>query len=922
MSQLVGRDQQTRRLQELLGGATKARSGSLLLLGEAGTGKSALLAEARDAACELGATVLSCRGLEPDSQLSYAGLADLLRPVTGLLERLPPGQAAELAGALALGPPAAGNRFAVYLATLEMFSLASDAGPVLVLVDDLHWLDPPSAEAVVFAARRLQAEGVVVVMAARESGLVEGPGAPGLPVGIDVQRIGALPPAAAADLVRRSAGGQVSERVAAELVDLAEGNPLALVETTRTLSPDQLAGLRPLQPLGAGDVPGAALGRRLSGLSADTMLALLVIACADEIASAPLLEAIGDLGLPTDVLEPAEQAGVVTVDPAELRLRHPLLRGVLTGAASGPDRRRAHAALADVAARRGETAREAWHRAAALTRPDESAVEALALAAGEARARGGPGAAARALERASQITDRPQRRLELLAAAATEALSAGAYGWSLELVQRAIALDPAAAQNAQLTILRASAEQACGAPQVAHALLLELGRQVIAVQPDHGAVLLANASLAAVQLGDMHKASAAAELTVGAGVTPGSPVDLLCAAARAIVDTFRAVPGADVGPVLRVLEDEVRVTLPRWGGAVPFALRVAMVRDHAGTTRRVLERMIADARAGSELGLLPIFVGQLAELHRADGRWFEARAEALEALQLARDTAQLSVATYALALLAWIDGARGDAPACLARLQEAEDLFATTEPGSVLLLLWSARAMLHLTLGEPEHALLPLGRLLREEERLGIAEPAMYGWLPDLVEAAVKAGRLEEASDALKRLETGAAPTRWTRAVAARCRGLLADPGEAEEHFLAALTELGDDRPFDRARTELLLGERLRRARRRAAALPWLDSAADTFARLGAKVWAERARSELSIAGAERRPAGPVPEQQLTPRELQIAMMVAEGASNREVAAGLFLSDKTVEAHLTRIYRSLGVGSRAALGARLHERRA
>ena len=908
---LLGRDPECRSVDDLLASALLGRSSVTVVRGEIGVGKSTLLRYAAARADEMGLRVLRCRGLESESVLSYAGLADLLRPIGDRIDRLPVTQATELRAVLALGPPATGNRFVVYQAVLGMLAAAADDGPVLVAIDDLQWVDRPTAEALLFAARRLESEGVAVVLAIRDDADRQ-PGRGEVDIsGLSHLLLAGLSVQAGADLVLSSARSPVSPGVAQQLASITRGNPLALVELTRRLPVDELAGERPLQDL----PPTAAdesLRRTLGGLPAPALAALLVVACSDESANQPLLTAMAEIGLAASDLEAGEVAGLLRVDTGGIRFRHPLMRSVVNREASASDRRRVHRVLALAAHRRGEPEREAWHRAAALTGPDESAADALAQTAADARGRAGPVAAARALERAADVTARPDRRIELLCGAAREALIGGAYSWSLDLVRR---IDPAAAapaKQAEVVALRAAVEQACGSAQTAHGLLLGLGTQLMPFDTAGASTLLAGAALAAIQAGQVTLAAspaAAAAAAVPRTAGGGSPAELLCSATLAVVTGYAAGPSEGFGEILRALSEDCRPLLPRWPSVLPFGIALAQARGHDDVARHVIESLVAEFRASSALGLLPVFLTQLAEQHIRDGRWYEAYAEALEALSLARDTGQRSSVAHALNVLARLEGCRGEEQECLRHLQEAAG-----DPQSADDLVKfpreAARGLLELSLGRADQAILPLVRLVLAEDRQGLHEPAVFGWLPDLVEAYVKTGRTAEATALLPRFDTEADPAAWTTAVAARCRGLLADDDAFEAEFAFALENHGAALPFERARTELCLGERLRRARRRAAALPMLDSAADTFGRLGARPWAERARAELAIAGGERRPAGPGPAQRLTPQELQIALLVARGSSNREAAATLFLSEKTIEAHLTRVYRTLGVRSR------------
>lgn len=910
---VLGRESECRTVDGMLSAALAGHSDATVVLGDLGVGKSTLLRYAVDRAGELGMRVLRCRGLEAESSLSYAGLADLLRPVSNRIDRLPATQAMELRAALALGPPATGNRFLVYQAALGMLDAAADDRAVLVVVDDLQWVDRPSAEAILFAARRLGSEGVVALVAIRDKmGEQDPPGNVDIS-GLERLELTGLSVEAGTDLVLSSARSPVSPSVARQLASITRGNPLSLVQLSRRLPPQELAGTRPLRDLPRTAVDEA-LRKAMIDLPIPTSAGLLVVACSDETAHQPLLAAMAEIGLTAADLEPAEVAGVLEADAGGIRFRHPLMRSVVHRQASATDRRRVHRALALVAHRRGEPDREAWHAAAALTEPNEAAADALARTADHARERGGPIAAARALERAAEVTPRPDRRVELLSGAAREALTGGAYSWSLDVVRR---IDPGAATPArqvEVVALRAAVEQACGSAQTAHALLLGLGTRLMAVDPAGGATLLAGAALAAIQAGQVELAvSPAAAAAAAVPRTPGedSPAELLCAATLAVTRGYAAESAETFGAVLRVLADDSRRCLPPWPSILPFAIALAQARGHDDVARSTLESLVTQFRAASALGLLPIFLSQLAEQHFRDGRWYEAYAEAFEALTLARETGQSSSSAHALVVLARLEACRGDEQSCLRHLREATDPHSADD--LVKFPREAARGLLELSLGRAEQAILPLLRLVMAEDRQGLLEPAMFGWLPDLIEAYVKTGRVAEATDLLSRFDTKAPPAAWRTAVAARCRGLLASDDAFEHEFAVALDSHGAAMPFERARTELCLGERLRRSRRRAAALPVLDSAAAAFSRLGARPWADRAQAELAIAGGQRVHDAPAPARRLTPQELQIALLVARGSSNREVATSLFLSEKTIEAHLTRIYRTLGVRSRGRL---------
>jgi ATP/maltotriose-dependent transcriptional regulator MalT len=913
-AELLGREVECRLIDELLERAAAETSGVLVLRGEAGIGKSTLLHYARRRAHDAGFTVLGCRGLESESQLSYSGLADLLGPLNDRLDQLPDLQAAELAAALTLGPPAGGNRFAVAVGTLALLGLAAGSGPVLLTVDDLHALDRLSAEAITFAARRLDAEGVVALFSLRDE--VHNPSWPTVDVnGLPELRLGGLTAEPGADLVLRSAHTAVAPAVARQLVGATAGNPLALVELSQRLSEDELSGRHPVDELALGTTLTQTLQQSIATLPPDTVRALLAVALSDLSDPNRILSALPTLEVSAASLEAAIDAGLL-ISGHQLRFRHPLLRAAVRRQCSASAIRETHLALAAVAADHGETERAVWHRAAALVGPDEETSESLATTAEQARGRGGPAAAARAYERAADLATRPERRFDLLLAAARESTNAGDYDWALRLLERTAGLAPDSASASEAVVMRAAIEQVSGSAETAHRLLSDLGRQIAPHDPRRAAVLLAGAALTAIQAGDLEPSIDEAATAVELAGPTATPIRAFCDGTRAVTGAF-AGRLAEPSALLKVLADGNWQKLPQWPSLLPLAINAAICYQYEPAAITVLDQLISQSRIGNAIGRLPIYLSLRAEAHARIGRWNEAYSEAVEALTLARETNQNL--TISVVTLARLEACRGQEANCLAHLDEAMAEAGRMGHAMAQFPREAARGLLHLGLGRAEQAILPLERLTREADRIGLDQPAIYCWLPDLVEAYVKAGRVADAAALMPRFERAAHTTGWSLSTAARCRGLLAADGSYETHFADALTHHGTQMPFERARTELCLGERLRRSRRRAAALPWLDAAADSFARLGAQPWYERAHAESALAGGPRPAPEPDAVQRLSPREWQIAILVARGATNREVASNLFLSDKTVEAHLTRIYRTLGLRSRAELAARMSD---
>src|SRR5436305_2882290 len=421
---LLGREHETARIDRLLDEAREGQSGALVLSGEPGIGKTALLDYA--AKRPEGMTVLEARGIESEAELPFVALADLLRHAIGLIERIPEPQAAALRAALALGPRAAGDRFTVCAGVLSLLAAAADESPVLVLVDDAQWVDRSSMQAVLFAARRLDAEGIAVLIARRRDSEVDLSGVPEID-------LGGLAEDAASALLQRS--GPVAASVAAELIAASGANPLALIEVPSLLTPAQLTGVEPLGgPIPTGDALERAFMRRVGELPDQTQRALVVAAASGLSDFDEIVAAVERAGLEPDALDAAERAGLTVVDGSRFSFQHPLLRSAVYQGATALMLRAAHEALA-----RGGGERRPWHLAAAADEPDAALTAELERSASTARRRGGHAEAAAALETAAQLTEEDDARAKLLRDAAHEAWRAGQTGRALLLLDDALA---------------------------------------------------------------------------------------------------------------------------------------------------------------------------------------------------------------------------------------------------------------------------------------------------------------------------------------------------------------------------------------------------------------------------------------------------------------------------------------------------
>jgi DNA-binding CsgD family transcriptional regulator len=878
----------------------------LILRGPAGAGKSALLRDAVERAD--GMQVLQARGVESEAELAFATLHQLLRPVLGQVDALPHPQAKALRAAFGLEQAAGDDRFLVSVAVLSLLAEAAERVPVLCVLDDAHWLDEASANALAFAARRLEAERVAMLVAAREGGLRRF-GAAGLPelkvAGLDRVAVGSL-------LVAR-AGVTVADDVRDQLVEQTGGNPLALTELPSVLTPGQLAGNDPLPvPLPLTEGVEHAFLDRVRRLDQDAQTFLLVAAADDTGRLATVLAAAEALGA-EGALDTAERAGLVHVHDAQLEFHHPLVRSAIYQGATTSRRHQAHRALAEVLEGEGDADRRAWHLAAAVTGPDERVAGELDDAARRAAGRGGFEAARAALERAAELTAEPAARGRRLVEATENAWLAGQLGHVARLLAaaRPLASDPLV--RADVDRLRGWVEISVGSAAAAHRILVQAAEAVAPADARRAGRMLAAAAESAWLNADRDAGAelgpAAARLA-GAGAPAGHPhqaffMDLVAGflhwldgdAATAI----RLLTGA-IG-LARNLDDPVLLGL-----AAHHAFYVG--DDEAAA--QLNGRIVAGARADGAVAELLFALPRLAQAELLTGRWTAAAAGAAEAARLARETGQPGLSALPLAWLTLLAALQGDEDHFWARAAETDEVAATHALGifehAVHDIVQYARAVQKLATARPASAVAVLDDLAHPV----IARMAEL----DRIEAAVHAGRSDRALERLRDLEAFAIHTGapWALARVAHAHGLLSEGHVADGRFQEALDHhTRATRPFERARTELAYGELLRRARRRVAARAHLQAALDGFENLGSAPWAERARLELRASGQTTRSRDPSTLRALTPQELQVARFVARGLPTREVAAQLFLSPRTVDFHLRNLFTKLGISSRTEL---------
>ena len=904
----VGRERERARIDRLLQEARAGKSGALLMHGEAGIGKTAMMRWAIGQAT--GLRVLRARGIETESDIPFAGLAELVTPLLDRVDDIPDVQARALRGALALGPATPHDRFTVPAGLLSLLAVAAEEQPVLVAIDDAQWLDEPSLEAFLFAGRRLGAEGIAMLGSLRE-----GTAAAALEVPwLERLRIPALGEGEARELLSGSQTERMAPAVTDRLVQTAAGNPLALLEIPRLLSDGQRAGREPLEePLRPGTGVERAFRRALDGLGAAESRALLIAASAHTGRIGAIEPALREAGLTLDDLAAAEAAQLIAVGDGELDFRHPLLRSTAYHSAGAGERRAAHAALA--AASPAGSPERAWHMAACAVAPDEEVAAALEAAALDARGRGAHATAARDFGRAAQLTPEDEPRARRLLEAATDATRSGEAEHALSLLRDAarLASDPLLAADVQR--MTGHVEMRRGSPLVAYELLVAEADRVRSRDPRRAAGMFLEASVSHMMTGDMHALVATAERARALATSADPAVELLATAV--IGEAYLALGDVEQGDAL------LSATEPYLLEGDPLAIaEVVGMAAHSSVwiekferAQRIFDRLIAAGREASAVSALIYPLAARSHLDFRLGRWAAARAAATESVELAEDTGQLPLLAHSLAALAHVEAALGADDACRKHVAEGLTLVSRFQAEATGTYLHHALALLELGLGRIPEAIAALEDVQRHADHLQM-QPAVVQWAPDLIEAYARAGRRDDALALIDVFEAKGRRTgsRWAQATVARSRALIAPDAEFRAGFDAALAlHDGLPMPFERARTLLCFGERLRRARQRADARRPLKEALEAFERLGARGWAERTRTELRATGEQQARRAETAAEQLTPHELQIAVLVAQGMTNREAAAALFLSPKTIEYHLGQIYRKLDVRGRAQL---------
>jgi DNA-binding CsgD family transcriptional regulator len=902
---LLGRRSERELLDRALAGIRVGRSSVQVLRGEPGVGKTALLQYVAERAS--GYRVVRAAGVQSEMELAFAGLHQLCAPMLDGAGGLPGPQqnALRVAFGLQNDGTAVPDRFLVALAVLGLLAGAAEARPLVCLVDDAHWLDRASAQALVFVARRLQAERIAFFFAVRETSQEDQ--FAGLPQLV----IEGLADSDARVLLGSMIQGRLDERVRDRIVAETRGNPLALLELPRGLAPAELAG-------GFGvSHPGGLAGRieqsfldRVQSLPLETQR-LLLTAAAEPVGDVPLLwRAAQRLGIEDQAIAPAEAAGLIELG-ARVRFRHPLVRSAVYRAAPLPDRREAHRALAEATDPDVDPDRRAWHRAQATPSLDDAVAEELELSASRAQRRGGIAAAAAFLQRAAELTAEPARRAARALAAAEAKLEAGAPEVADALLSTAELGPLDELQRARLQRLGAQIAFARNRGNDALPLLLDAAKRLVALDSGLARETYLEALAAAIFAGRLSKAEevrdvAAAALLMPPASRPPESIDLLIHALASVFSEgyIRAVPTLWAALDGFRQDDTGSAQVNRW---LWLACRIASDLWDDELWYLLATRGERRAREAGALSILPIADSYRAGVHLHDGDFAAASAliEDSSAITQTTGTAPLIYTTPLLAAY------RGDEDLAVRLLDDARRDATARGQGQALSMIECSAAVLFNGLGRYEEALAAAERGAAHEG-LGLYALALV----ELVEAGVRSDRSQLAAAALERLSerTQASGTDWALGMEARSRALLCAGEAAEALYEEAIKRLSSGRvALHLARAQLVYGEWLRRENRRVDSRVQLRAAHESFSRFGAEAFAERARRELLATGETVRHRSADARDTLTPQEAQIARLAGDGRTNPEIGAELFISPRTVEYHLRKVFAKLDITSRKEL---------
>jgi DNA-binding CsgD family transcriptional regulator len=903
---LRGRHSECEVFDDLLGAVRDGRSGALVVCGEAGVGKTALLEYAIASASDL--TVARALGVESEMELPFAGLHQLCAPMLGAHERLavPQRQALGIVFGLEAGPPP--ERFLVGLAVLSLLSEVAEERPLLCVIDDAQWLDRASAQALAFVARRLLAESVAVVFASRE--LTEELR------GLRQLVVEGLRDADASELLQAAARGPLDERVRDRIVAETRGNPLALLELPRGMTPAELAGGFGLP--GAMSVPGrieASYQRQLDALPAETRR-LMQLAAADPTGEPTLIRRGAQrLGLGVDAAAPAADAGLLEFG-VHVRFRHPLVRSAAYRSASVKEREDAHRALWEVTDPEVDPDRHAWHRAHATPEPDEDVASELERSADRAQARGGLAAAAAFLQRAAELSPEPARRAQRLLAAAEAKRDAGAVDEALGLLVAAEAGPRDALRSAGVERLRGQIAFDRGRYDEATPLLVGAARRLEPLNASSARETHLEALVTAMWVGGPETPGALREAAEAARAAPPGPdppraVDLLLDAfAVLLTDGYPpAAPtlrgGLELFLALKVGADEDGGRLWR-AGSRASSIAALELWDYeswhrSGTDQVVLARdtgaLVHLQHALRFLGFVKIYAGEL----NAAALLFE------EGSLVAEATNQSPIAAPEMMLAAW----RGQERSASRLIEDTLRDLSAGGRGTIPAAAAYSSSVLYNGLGRHDAA--------RDAAWQAFdSDPVAFRTLivSEVAEAASRTGDLVLVKTTLDWLSerTRAVPAEWALGIEARIRALLSEGDAAETLYRESIEHLGRTRVrAELARSRLLYGEWLRRENRRVDAREQLRTAHEMLVGMGVDGFADRARRELLATGERARKRTVETREDLTPQEAQIARLARDGLSNPEIGARLFISPRTVEYHLHKVFTKLDISSRNQL---------
>ena len=902
----VGRLTELERLDELMTGI-EDNGHAVVINGDAGIGKSSLLREAVGLARQRDLRVLEVTGVESESGLPYAGLHRLLTPLLGEVDRLPDAQRHALLTAIGIDDGQPPQLFLVALATLTLLTESAAERPVVAVVDDLQWLDAPTSEALAFVARRVSADPILVIGTIRN-----GHPAPWWQGGLDEMELLGLDDAESRDLLGAT-GADLGVSDRALILEQAAGNPLALVEL-----PGVRSAVARRTEVGSAYLPLSsrlerAFASRLPELPAPTRAALLVAALDHEDDLGEILAATAVLtgaAASPSVFDPAAQLGLLRFDERHITFRHPLVRSGIVQAESTERRQYAHAALAEVLG--DQPYRRTWHRSLATVGPDDELADELEASHVESLRRGWVAAAITALERAAELTTDSSRRGRRLLLAAEVGFGLGRADLVDRLVAAAERTELSELDRARVEWLReifndgipgdagrvmelcAVAERSAGAGETDLALNLLLGAALRCWWADPGPMARARV----------------AEVTSSLTRTRSDPRHI---AALAVSEPV--LRGAEV--IERLLAIQIETVVD------PDELRALGMASHAVGAQvqaaEFLDRAETRLRAQGRLGLLPHVLGMQGAIRIDLGDWSRAAAASEEGRLVATDTGQPVWSTGTLVNDARVSGLRGDVDRALDLAAQADHSPTLRALNDFLACAQQARGFAYITSGRYAEAYDALARIFDPTEPCHHHREQLCAVM-FLAEAAVHCGRVEDARKILAEMERLAeiTPSPALQVNLLYARPVLADDHEAEELYRAALAADLSRWPWHRARIQLAYGTWLRRQRRVAESREPLRSSLAAFEVIGARTWADQARTELRAAGERTRPVDATPAvAALSPQELQIARLAAEGRSNREIAEQLFLSPRTIGSHLYRIFPKLDITSRAQLAARL-----